>query len=112
MRSVVVLMLSALLPACGEDADLAAENDRLERNLAEVEKRNERLEREADRLHARTRKLGDEVRALRVATALSAIGIAPGDTLSAVLETSRGAIRCSLFPEKAPMTVQNFVQLF
>lgn len=111
MRRVFSLVLPMLLAGCGEDADVQAENDRLERRVAEIEKENLRLEREADRLHAQTRKLGDEVRALRVATALSTIGIAPGDSLAAVLETSRGQIHCQLYPEKSPVTVQNFVQL-
>ena len=111
MRPVLSLMLPLLLVGCGEEGDLRAEKDLLERKLAEVVEDRARLEREADRLHARTRKLGDEVRALRVATALSTIGIAPGDPLAAVLETSRGQVHCELFPEKSPMTVQNFVQL-
>lgn len=111
MRAVASLVLPLALTGCGEVADLEAENDRLTRKLSELESDNARLEREGDRLHAQVRKLGDEVRALRVATALSTIGIGPGDALAAVLETSRGAIRCELFPEKAPVTVQNFVQL-
>lgn len=111
MRSVMSLALPLALLACGEEADLRAENDRLGREVKQLESDNARLEREGDRLHAQVRKLGDEVRALRIATALSAIGIAPGDRLSAVLETSRGGIRCELYPEKAPVTVQNFVQL-
>jgi len=111
MRSLLFLFLPTALLACGEDADLQAENDRLGRKLTELESENARLEREGDRLHAQVRKLGDEVRALRVSTALSTIGLAPGDALEAVLETSRGAIHCELYPEKAPVTVQNFVQL-
>lgn len=111
MRAGLCLLIPLVSLGCGGEADVRAENDRLERKVAELEAENQRLEREADRLHARTRKLGDEVRALRVATALSAIGIGPGDPLSVVLETSRGQIHCELYPEKAPTTVQNFVQL-
>ncbi len=48
---------------------------------------------------------------LRQANALAGIGIAAGDTLSAKVATTKGTILCELWPDKAPLTVLNFVQL-
>jgi peptidyl-prolyl cis-trans isomerase A (cyclophilin A) len=38
-------------------------------------------------------------------------GLPPGNTLSAEIETSMGTFTCSLLPERAPLTVANFVGL-
>jgi peptidyl-prolyl cis-trans isomerase A (cyclophilin A) len=38
-------------------------------------------------------------------------GMPPGKTLTATLETSLGTLKCELFPDRAPITVANFVGL-
>jgi len=39
------------------------------------------------------------------------LGIKPGEKLAATIHTSMGDIHCDLWPDKAPVTVTNFVQL-
>ncbi len=111
MSSRPAALLLAISFGCGEDGDAAAERDRLAKQVETLERENKRLEREADGLHARVRKLRDEVGQLRKREAFARIGIDEGASLGAVLETSRGRITCELWPDKAPLTVLNFVQL-
>ena len=42
------LMMAFALSGCSEEEDLGAENDRLKRQISELESENARLEREAD----------------------------------------------------------------
>ena len=39
------------------------------------------------------------------------LGLAPGETLNANIQTSMGDLDCALRPDKAPVTVANFVGL-
>jgi peptidyl-prolyl cis-trans isomerase A (cyclophilin A) len=115
-RSPLSSRLSLLIPlsaglGCGPDADQVARAERLEQQVADLEKANKRLESEASKLHTQLRRMGDEVRAAQTEAVLARLGVDPGGALGATLTTSMGAIRCELWPDKAPKTVLNFVQL-
>ena len=109
-RTFLVLAPLASL-GCGPDAELVAEKDRLEMRVADLEKTNARLEKEADTLHSQKRRLEDSVKRLERREALFAADIDPSAPLHARISTSKGTINCELWPEKAPLTVANFVQL-
>ena len=107
----LTLAASLALSACGPSAELQQENERLNMRVADLEKANKRLEREADDLHAKARKLQEAVDRLERREALFAADIDPSAPLTAHLHTTKGTITCALWPEKAPLTVANFVQL-
>lgn len=100
-----------LLAACGPDPGMVAENARLQQQVADLEKANTRLEREADGLHAKARKLQETIEHLTLRETLRSLGLTEGQQLHARLETTKGTINCELWPDKAPQTVINFVQL-
>jgi peptidyl-prolyl cis-trans isomerase B (cyclophilin B) len=52
---------------------------------------------------------GDQ--AMKFTEPKSAISFEKGKTYQAVIHTSKGDITCDLFPEKAPLSVTNFIQL-
>ena len=105
-----VWMLSIVL-GCNGGKDVAIERDQLKNQVADLESKNQRLEREATGLNAKVRRMERDLAELRQANALAGIGIATGDSLSARIVTTKGTITCDLWPEKAPLTVLNFVQL-
>ncbi len=105
---VPTLLLLALAPSC--TAELKEENNTLTRRVDEL-----------------TREIGkkeEEIAALRVEAAetkqaaergktdqLAGLGLQAGQEMWATLDTSLGAIHCKLEPERAPITVANFVGL-
>jgi peptidyl-prolyl cis-trans isomerase A (cyclophilin A) len=99
------------LVACGPDPELVAERDRLKTEAAAAEKMSARLEKENDALHGRMRKLETRISSLEEEKAFIQLGIEPKDRLHAQLQTSMGTIQCELWPQQAPTTVLNFVQL-
>lgn len=103
--------LAILAAACGPDPELVAERDRLQNQVEKLQKENDRLEREADQLHARVRKLQEKVDSLERQAALDRLGLEEGQRLVATIQTSLGDIHCELWPDKAPLTVENFVGL-
>jgi len=90
---------------------MTAEIEQLQARVEELEKEQARLEKEADALHAANRKAAEALANANRRLALARLGISEGDALRAELDTSMGRIRCELFPEEAPLTVLNFVQL-
>ena len=104
-------MLLWALIGCGEDPVLVAERDQLQEEVERLTSRNERLEREADTLHAKTLQMAGELKRAHKREAHYRLGLTDGQTLSAQLVTSRGTITCALWPDAAPMTVLNFVEL-
>lgn len=107
MRAVAMLVLVG----CGPDPALVAERDQLAGEVEELTAKNTRLEREADTLHAQLQQLKTELKRARRENVFATLGITEDQPLSAVLETSKGTIDCTLWPTVAPFTVQNFVQL-
>jgi peptidyl-prolyl cis-trans isomerase A (cyclophilin A) len=96
---------------CNGEGDVVIERDALKNQVTDLEARNARLEREAQALNAQVRRMDRELVTLRQTSALRSLGIQEGGRLSARLQTSKGAITCELFPDKAPNTVVNFVEL-
>ena len=116
------------LAGCG-NPDIEAERDMLtervgtlERELEQVTQQKEALDRRVTDLQAKLKtqqsdqqaeveRLQGELNTLTKGEIFRLLGIADGDDLSAVLETSMGNIECELFPSEAPKTVLNFVLL-
>jgi peptidyl-prolyl cis-trans isomerase A (cyclophilin A) len=92
---------------------LEAERDLLAVRTAELETKVKTLETEKTRLEAKLE--GQSTDAQRRAKALKetreVLGLAEGAALVAILHTSMGDVRCKLWPDVAPVTVRNFVQL-
>lgn len=103
----VLLTLAACGPSASQEQELASAKSELETTQQELE----RTRRENAALKARVESLGEEVEAQRLAATLGQLGIEPGQRLSATFKTSLGDIHCELFPQDAPKTVLNFVQL-
>ena len=100
-----------LAVGCGPDPALVAEGEQLSQRVRDLEKENASLEKEADGQAARLRSLERRLSEANSEVALTRAAVDPARPLSATLLTSKGAIRCALWPDKAPETVANFVQL-
>lgn len=108
------LFWSALMTmgvACGPPPELVAERDALKQDVERLSTAEKRLEKEVDSALAKVRSLERQLADARQEVALARIGVGKDDPLAVELQTSMGTIRCALFPEKAPITVANFVQL-
>ena len=105
------MLLTMLLAGCGPDTELTAEVDRLEGEVDELTLKLERTERERDALKNRVATLQERVDAQKLAEMLQKLGLEPGQALGATLDTTQGTITCELWPEHAPITVTNFVEL-
>jgi peptidyl-prolyl cis-trans isomerase A (cyclophilin A) len=104
----LLVFTSALLPAC--TAELKEQNNELSRRVSDLEK-------EVGKRDEENRALRAEVAEAKAAAEkgkgdkLAAMGLQPGQDLWATLDTSMGVIHCKLEPERAPVTVANFVGL-
>lgn len=101
-----------LLTLLGCTAELKEENNKLqgrvaelERNLAKAEEARARAQQEGKDLEAKLAALETAAKSAPVAAAVET------GPMSAKLETSLGEITCVLHPDKAPLTVANFVGL-
>lgn len=106
-----LVVLSLLTVACGPSQEVVAENERLTTRVADLEKEKSRLEREADQLHAKVGKLEEEVARFERRELVARLGIGEGESIGAELRTTKGTIHCELWPQVAPNTVVNFVEL-
>ena len=104
-------MLLLALMGCGNDPVLVAERDQYRDEVERLTARNERLEREADSLHARKLQMEGELKRALKREARYRLNLQDGQSLSARFETDKGNITCALWPDAAPMTVLNFVEL-
>ena len=112
MRPALPLVASlALLTACGPSAEVQRQLDGLQSEVEKLTDQAAKLEAENTRLLADLRRAQGEVDRLRTREVLLRLGLEEGQSLSVLLETSLGDIRCELWPEKAPQTVLNFVSL-
>lgn len=93
------------------NTELEAKNADLTKQVANLETEKARLERENDALHAEVRKAREASATSKKKEARSALGLADGQKLLARVETNKGDINCELWPDVAPLTVLNFVQL-
>jgi peptidyl-prolyl cis-trans isomerase A (cyclophilin A) len=110
MRAIVLMFALMGMGGCNS-AQQEAENQRLNLRVQDLEKANARLEKENDALNSQVRKMKEAAAAAEKAAALTALGIGPDAKLSARFDTSKGGITCALWPDKAPLTVANFVGL-
>ena len=108
---VPVFSILFTLTACGPDTAQQEALQEVESKLNTTQDELDRTRRENDALKARVESLVEEVAAQHLAATLSQLGIEPGEPLSATLTTSMGDFHCELFPQDAPKTVLNFVQL-
>ena len=106
------LVLSGCVSQGTYDA-LQADRDLLAVRVTELEAEVAGLEAEKTRLEAKIERVSakEAEHAKKVAEARTTLALAEGQKLAAVLHTTKGDIRCDLWPEAAPVTVTNFVQL-
>jgi peptidyl-prolyl cis-trans isomerase A (cyclophilin A) len=100
------LALVLLSPAC--TAELKEENNEFKRRIGELERQLGAKEKEIAELKLAAKDATENVK--RVALAKEA-GLTVGEEMWAKFDTSMGEIICKLEPEKAPLTVANFVGL-
>ncbi len=107
LRLPALLLLStSLMASC--TAELKEENNRLNETLATQEREVASLEAENGQLRVRVEDLEADIMRRDLAAQL---GMSPGQSIHAFLETSVGQIDCELLPTAAPKTVANFVGL-
>jgi len=115
--------------ACVPDGALTAERDSLQQEVVDLKSRLNRLEMEKIALGSRLEKLQKgrggadreasmernkamaELEALTPSQIYERMNWKPGQKLSVTFETTMGNVDCALWPEKAPLTVLNFVEL-
>jgi len=107
----VVMSLALFALACGPDKKTLAEKEKAELRAADLEKEKTRLEKENDELHAKVSHLEEELKRATKSGALDAVALKAGSQPKVTFETTLGSITCVLWPEKAPLTVANFIGL-
>lgn len=108
MLSILALVFAT---GCGPDPEMVKQLDETKAEVERLKTEVERTERERDALRARAERLQSEADRAKGAAALGQLGLSAGQKLSAKLDTSMGTITCALWPDKAPKTVLNFVEL-
>jgi peptidyl-prolyl cis-trans isomerase A (cyclophilin A) len=94
-----------------KDAQMEADNARLQQRVADLERANERLEQENGTLKATVQRVESAAQAASQQATMAGLGVGAGQKLTATFVTTLGEITCVLRPEQAPETVLNFVQL-
>ncbi len=108
---MVAIPVALVLLSTGCTAELEVERDRLADQVTTLERELVDARSLNDVLDARVERLQGELAGLRQTERLRRLGLAPGQQLGASLVTSRGTLTCELWPDKAPETVLNFVEL-
>lgn len=108
MRWSLVMMVSVV--GCS-NPELEAENQSLKDEVSKLTAENKSAERENDALSSKVRALETELASAKSSAVFDALGIEAGGTLGATFHTSLGSIACELWPDVAPVTVENFVGL-
>ena len=104
------LSFMMLVAGCS-NPEMDAENQSLKDEVSKLTTEKKSMDRENDKLASKVRTLESELASLKSAAVFDALGIDSGGKLGAVFHTSMGSIECELWPEIAPITVQNFVGL-
>lgn len=105
-RHLPIIVCIAALAGC--TAELKEENNALLRTLEVQERELASVVTENGQLKLQLADLEAEKKRADLATSL---GMHPGESIWALLLTSRGEILCELLPRSAPLTVANFVKL-
>ena len=100
-----------MLLACGPDPELVAERDELAAKVQALEGELLQAEQERDAYKSRVESLSETLESQRRRETLARLGLEDGQSLKARLDTSMGSIHCTLWPDQAPLTVLNFVEL-
>ena len=108
LRLLRLALACALLFAVGCTAELKEENNELNTKVGELQRELASKEKEIAELKLAVKDA--ETNAKRAATAKS-VGLTKGEEMWAKFDTSMGEILCKLEPDKAPLTVANFVGL-
>lgn len=116
MRTVVLSLVLTGCVSSGVHEEVVKERDTLSARVVEMDAEvkdlktsAERMVRELDKLRG-VEKMRAE-RALKGAVLRTQLGLEAGAKLGAIFHTSAGNITCELFPEVAPVTVENFTGL-
>jgi len=104
-------MLGLVFIACGPDPAMLQEKAELEAEIAEHAQARDELERALRGRDKQIAQLEVELTELGRLRVLDKLGIEADGTIFARLSTTKGTIRCELWPLVAPQTVLNFVQL-
>jgi len=102
-------VLTLALTGC--TAELEAELAQAQNQAAELQREVDQTAAERAVLEARLERLQGKLAQLEQADLLRRLGLGPGQQLRATLATSAGTLDCELWPDKAPDTVLNFVEL-
>ena len=100
-----------MLASCGPPAELVAERDQLNAQVGTLQTALKTTEAERDAWKSRADTLQARLDEQRIRETLSRLGVEGDEGLTATLDTSVGTIHCTLWPDKAPITVLNFVEL-
>jgi len=112
MHAFSLLVLGGLsLTACGPSAEFQRQLADAQTKVTDLGKTSTKLEDENADLVAKVRRLEVEVDRLRKREVYFRLGIEEGQTLSVTFDTSLGDVNCTLWPDKSPQTVLNFIEL-
>ena len=106
----MVAWLLVMTLGCKDQA-LINENDKLKTRVADLERTRDRMEKENEALKAQVKANQAAQQAQEAQAKLAGLGVAAGQKLTVTFVTSLGDIHCTLRPDQAPDTVQNFVEL-
>ena len=111
IRCSAALTLLIFAAGCGPDPATVAAKEAAEAKVAELESTRTRLERDVEAKAAKLRDMERQLEAARREAAYARVGLREGQSLGAIFDTTLGEVSCSLFIDKAPLTVATFVQL-
>ncbi|MCP4806413.1 MAG: peptidylprolyl isomerase [Proteobacteria bacterium] len=100
-----------LLLACGPPPEVVAERDELRAQVEGLEQTVQATEAERDAWKSRAGSLQERLDEQRIRETYSRLGLESGQALIATLDTTHGELNCALWPDQAPVTVLNFVEL-
>lgn len=109
MKKLALVLV--LMAGCGPDPAMVKQIDEQKAEIDRLNTELQRAERERDALRSRAERLNADMEKSKNEAMVSALGLKEGQKLSAELDTTMGTITCVLWPDKAPKTVVNFVQL-
>jgi peptidyl-prolyl cis-trans isomerase A (cyclophilin A) len=107
----VTLPLLLALAACGPSSETRDRIAQLEAQVQELKTAKDKVQKELEVSRDRVATLERQATASASDRVFSELGISSEGSVKAVIATSMGDIRCTLWPKVAPAAVLNFVQL-
>jgi peptidyl-prolyl cis-trans isomerase A (cyclophilin A) len=108
---IVTFPVLALLSACGPSKEMKAVNAQLETQVQELKKDKDKLAKDLQSARDRIATLERQEKASASDQVFTNLGIPENGSVKAVISTTMGDVRCTLWPKVAPTTVLNFVEL-